>query len=281
MLKFGRRGYFLFLISILIITGLVILLDIPVLRQLFGFIFLTFVPGFFLLHILKLNKLGLVDKIVLSVGLSVAFLMLFGLLVNGSLLAIGYAKPFSTTSLLISFSTVTIVLAIFAYIRNKGITFSFSNFKLTTGEKAFLIVPALFPLLSIVGMRIMNLTDNNVLLMLLLFLIPVYVIFISFSNRRVPEKVYPATIFLISISLLLMYSLRSSHIIDGDTHREFFIFLTTLDNLRWGQLGFGVLDACLSISILPTIYQTFLNINPEYLFKILFSLIASILPLIV
>ena len=223
----------------------------------------------------------MVDKIILSVGLSVTFLMFFGLLVNSSLLAIGYAKPLSTTSLLISLSTATVVLAIIAYIRNKGIAFSFSNFKLTTGEKAFLIVPALFPLLSIVGMYIMNLTDNNVLLMLLLFLIPAYVIFISFSNRKVSERVYPATIFLISISLLLMYALRSNHLIDGDTHKEFFIFLTTLDNLHWSQLGFGNLDACLSISLLPGIYQAFLNIEPEYLYKILPSLIVSILPLIV
>jgi uncharacterized membrane protein len=281
MLKFGRRGYFLFLISILIITGLVILLDIPVLRQLFGFVFLTFVPGFFLLYILKLHKLDSVEKIVLSVGLSVAFLMLFGLVVNGSLLAVGYARPLSTTSLLISFGTATIVLAIIAYVRNKGITLSFSNFKLNTGEKAFLIVPALLPLLSIAGMRLMNLTDSNALLMALLFLIPAYVIFISFSNRKVSKKVYPAAIFLIGISLLLMYSLRSNHIIAGDTHKEYFMLLATLDNLHWSQLGFGTLDACLSITLMPAIYQAFLNINPEFLFKLIFSLMASILPLVV
>ncbi len=281
MLKFKAKSYFLSLILILIIMNLVVLLDVPVLRQIFGFVFLTFVPGFFLLYLLKLNKLNLVDKIVLSVGLSIAFLMLFGLLINSLLLAIGYSRPLSTTSLLISFSTVTIILAIVAYIRDKGITLSFSSFKLTNGEKAFLIVPSLFPLLSIAGMRLMNLTDNNVLLMFLLFLIPAYVIFISFSNRRVSERVYPVAIFLIAISLLLMYSLRSNHIIDGDTHREYFMFLTILDNRYWSQLGFSVLDACLSVTMLPAIYQTFLNINPEYLYKLIFSVVASILPLAV
>ncbi|MBA7635600.1 hypothetical protein ES703_43204 [subsurface metagenome] len=268
-------------ITIIALTNMAILLNVPVLRQIFSFIFLAFIPGFLLLSVLKLNKLGLVEKIVLSVGLSVAFSMLFGLVVNGSLLAIGYTKPLSTISLLISFSTATIVLASIAYIRNRDTTFSFSNFKLTTREKKFLIVPALFPLVSIIGMRIMNLTDNNVILMLLLFMIPAYVIFISFSNRGVSEKVYPTAIFLISISLLLMYSLRSNHIIGSDTHREYFIFLTTLDNLHWSKLGFGPLDACLSISILPAISQTFLNISQEYLFKLLCSLIVSILPLVV
>ena len=261
-INLSPTNWFSLIIAIIVLTNIATLLGIPVLRQISGFIFLTFIPGFLLLSILKLNKLGLVEKIVLSVGLSIAFVMLFGLAVNGLLLAIGYTKPLSTISLLISFSTAAIILAVIVYIRNKAITFSFSNFKLTTREKAFLIVPALFPLLSIVGMRIMNLTDNNVILMVLLFMIPAYVIFISFSNRKVSEKVYPAAIFLIGISLLLMYSLRSNHIIGADTHVEYFIFQTILDNLRWSQLGFGILDACPSISLLPAIYQTFFNLNP-------------------
>lgn len=267
--------------TIIALTNITILWDVPVLRQVFGFIFLTFVPGLLLLLILKLNKLGMLEKIVLSMGLSFAFLMFFGLLVNGLLLALGYTKPLSTVSLLTSFSTATIVLTIVAYIRNKALTFSFSNFKLTTGERVFLIMPALFPLLSILGMRLMNLTNNNVILIVLLLLIPAYVIFISFSNRRVSEKVYPTAIFLISISLLLMYSLRTNHIIGSDIHREYLIFVTTLDNLYWSKLGYAALDTSLSISILPAIYQTSLNIDREYLFKLFPSVIVSILPLAV
>lgn len=273
--------WFSFVIAIIAVTNIAILLDIPILRQISGFIFLTFIPGFLLLLILKLNKLGLAEKIVLSVGLSLTLLMFSGLALNGLLLAIGYSKPLSIASLLISLNTTTIILVIIAYMRNKDTTFSFSNLKLSTGEKAFLIVPSLFPLLSIVGMRIMNLTDNNIILMLLLFLIPAYVIFISFFHRRVPDKVYPFTIFLIGISLLLMYSLRSNHIIGSDTHREFFMFMTVVGDFQWSQMGFGALDACLSISILPAIYQLFLDIDPEYLFKLFYSVIVSILPLAV
>lgn len=282
MLKsLDARGFFIPVIAVLLVTDLAVALNIPVLRQVLGFLFLTFLPGFLVVSILKLDKLGLLEKIVLSVGLSVAFLMFYGLAVNSSLLAIGYIKPLSTIPLLISFGLATIALAIVARIRNKNITFSFSKLRLTTGEKAFLIVPSLLPLLSIVGMRIMNLNDNNIILMVLLFLIPAYVIFVSFLNRRVPENVYPIAIFLISISLLLMYSLRSNHILGADQHTEYYILQITLDNLHWSQLGFNLFDTCLSISLLPAIYQTFLNINPEYLFKILYSLIFSISPLVV
>ena len=273
--------WFGLVIIILAVTNIAILLEVPVLREVSGFIFLTFIPGFLLLSILKLNRLGLVEKIVLSVGLSVAFSMFFGLVINGSMLALDYTKPLSTIPLLISFSIATIILAIIAYIRNRDITFSLSVLKLTTGEKAFLIVPALLPLLSIVGMRIMNLTGNNVLPMLLLFLIPAYVIFISFYRHKVPPRVYPGLIFSIGISLLLMVALRSNHLLGSDIHDMYYSFQLTLDEGHWRLFTRGLMDACLSISLLPAVYQSFLNIDPEYLFKILYPLFFSVSPLVV
>jgi len=275
------RKYFLLFVALLILVDLAVALNVPVLRQVLSFIFLTFLPGWLIVLTLRLNNLDLTTKIVLSVGLSVAFLMFFGLLVNSLLLALGYTKPLSTISLLISFNIVSIGLAILACIRNKDFTFSFSNLKLDTREKAFLIVPSLFPLLSVIGTRLMNLTDNNLLLMSLLFLIPAYVIFIAFYHHKVSERIYPLAISFIGISLLLMYALRSNHIIGADIHVAYYWFLQTLDNLHWTTSGTSPLNAVLSISVLPSIYQSFLNIAPEFLFKILYSLITPTLPLIV
>ena len=275
----ARKKYFLLFVVLLILVDLSVALNIPVLRPVLSFIFLTFLPGWLIIYTLRLNNLDLTTKIVLSVGLSVAFSILFGLMLNASLLAIGYTKPLSTASLLISFSIATIILAVVAYIRNKEITFSFSNLKLTTREKMLLVVPSLFPLLSIVGMRIINLTDNNVLLMVLFFLIPAYVIFISFYRRKVPQRLYPSLIYLISISLILMFALRSNHLIGSDIHELYYAFQMTLDNLHWRITTNTLVDAILGTSLLPSVYQSFLNINQEYLYKVLYSLLFSISPL--
>ena len=267
--------------AVVAVTNISVLLDIPVLRQVSGFVFLTFVPGFLLLSIHKLNRLGLTERLVLSVGLSVAFTMVFGWAFNGSSLAIGYTTPLSTTPLLISFSTAAIVMAAIAYVRNRGITFFNFIPRLTEREKLFLIIPSVFPLLSIFGMRTMELTGNNLFLILLLFLIPAYIAFISFFHRQVSERVYPITILLISISLLLMFALRSSHILGSDSHDLYYLFQTALREGHWRIVGYGTLDACLSASILPTIYQSFLNINPEYLFKLITPIIFSVSPLVI
>ena len=202
--------------------------------------------------------------------------------VNALLLTIGYAKPLSTVSLLISFSVAIIVLAVIVYIRNKNIASTFSRLQLDTKEKALLIVPSLFPLLSIVGMRIMNLTDNNILLMFLLFVIPAFVIFVSFYRDKVPQRLYPSLIYLIGISLLLMLALRSNHIIGSDIHEAFYYFQTTLDNSHWEVVTrTSLVNALLSISLLPSIYHLFLNIDQEYLYKILYVLLFSLSPLVV
>lgn len=47
--------------------------DIPILRQIVGFIFLTFVPGVLILRILKIHNIGLIESLLCSVGLSLAF----------------------------------------------------------------------------------------------------------------------------------------------------------------------------------------------------------------
>ena len=280
-LKVNSTLWFALIISILLLTDLSIILNTPFLRQIIGFLFLTVLPGLLILQILKLNKIGYTEKFVLSVGLSVSFLMLFGLLINNISLSLGYLTPLSTISLLISFNLAIIVLILVAHRMDKGALFSLPNLNLNTSEKAFLIVPILFPALSIFGMHVMNTTDNNIILMFLLFLIPTYVAFVCFFNHKFPKRLYPVVIFLISISLILMLALRSNHIIGSDSHAEYYFFQTTLNNLHWSIVGHSILDACLSISLQPTIYQSILNISPEFLFKILYSLIFSTSPLVI
>lgn len=51
-----------------------------------AFIYLSFVPGFVLLRIVKLNETNLVDTVLSSVGLGMAFSMFIGLPINESYL---------------------------------------------------------------------------------------------------------------------------------------------------------------------------------------------------
>ena len=277
----NAKGFFLFILICLISTDAAILLDIPIWRQVLGFVTFTTVPGLLILHALKLDRVSLTEKVVLSVALSISFLMFAGLLINWAYFGLGYETPLSTPSLVLSFSAILVVLAIIARLRNKDSLLHLSDIRLDTKEKALLIPPSIFPLLSILGMDIMNTTDNNIVLMILLFLIPSYAILIAAIHDKVPERTYPPMIFLISISLLLLLSLRSTHIIGADVHLTYNLFQLTSAEEHWHLFEFNAYNACLSISLLPAIYQSLISIDSEYLFKILFSLLFSISPLVV
>ncbi len=278
----NSKRFLLFILLYILITDLSIILNIPVFRQVLGFTFLAFVPGLLILYILKLDRLGPIEKTVCSIGLSVSFSMFVGLLINLVYPFFSYSTPLSTNSLLTSFSVITLILTIIAYLRNRDTSFGgLFDFKLNTREKAFLIVPALFPLISILGIRLMNTMDNNVILMALLFLIPTYTIFITIKHRQVPVKVYAPIILLTSIAVLLMTLFRSSHIIGIDIHNEFYLSQLTTGNQYWQTFENNLLSASLLSSLITSIYQAFLSVNPEHLFQILHYFFFALIPLVV
>jgi len=277
----GGKIFFLIILIFLLVTDTAILLDIPVLRQVLGFLLLSILPGLLILYLLRLNKLELATKAVLTVGLSTAFLMLFGLLFDQALFVIGYTTPLSTTPLVIGFSVILLIMCLIAYKTNReAFSPSFSDFKLNTADKAFLVLPAIFLLLSIYGMYLMNATGNNMLLLVLLFLIPAYAILMAFQRYQITANTYPIAIVMISFALLSMFWLRSEHILGHDIHHEYYLFQMTLANSHWRVFEHSTLDSCLSISLLPAIYQSLLNVNAtEYLFKGIYVVICTFTPL--
>ena len=116
--NFGIKKWLVTLISILFITDIIIIVDVPFLREFMAFISFTTIPGMLILHILKLNKIEFIKKIVLLVGLSVAFIIFMGLLLNSLYPLI--LKPLSLAPVLILSNVILIILAFIAYLRNKN-----------------------------------------------------------------------------------------------------------------------------------------------------------------
>ena len=280
--KVTAKEYFLILAAILLLTDLVILLNVPFLRQVLGFICFTIFPGVLTLHIIRLNKIEFTKKFVLSVGLSVAFLMFGGLLVNSFYPFI--LKPLSISPILITFNIILIILISIAYKRNKD-EFDIENvfnFNIYFNDKStsLLIFPILLPFMAVLGTHLMNIQDSNIVLLVMLLLIITYVILVTLLNKKTPNQTYPIAILMISISLLLMLPLRSSHIDFADINIEYFFFQQTILNQHWDVSKFyHCYNACLSVGVLPAIYQTLLNINGEYVYKIPYNLIFSVTPL--
>lgn len=282
--KLESKEGFALIISLLLLADVVILLNIPILRQILGVFCYAFLPGMLILFILKLDKIAFLKKVVLACPLSLIFSIFFGMLIDNLYYSLGYPTPLSTISLVISFSAIIISFSVIGYKINRE-AFSFDiqpDLKLSSAEKAFLIVPVILLPVSIFGINFMNISGNNIVLLFILLMIPCYVALISILNQRIPKRIYPITISMISASLVLMYALRSDHIWGADVNTEYYLFRMILQDLHWSLLGTTTLNACLVDTILPVIYQSILNVsNEEYFFKLFYPLIVSTVPLII
>ncbi|MCE7699532.1 MAG: DUF2206 domain-containing protein, partial [Methanobacterium paludis] len=260
-----------------------VILNIPYLRQITFFILLTFIPGLLVIQILKLNTLDTTTKFCLSVGLSFVLIIFVGMLTN----FLPYSKPLNTSNLLIIFNLMLIILMLLGISVNKNhFELKFPKIKLNSYEKSVLIISCLLPTLALLGTYLVQTNHNFIILYIMIFLIPFLVIFITFANKNLNENIYPITIFSISISIVLAYTLISNYIYGSDSHQEFYFFKMVLNSGKWQIFGNTTLlqsglNSCLSISVLPAVYQLILKIDPTLLFKLIYVLPLSLTPVIV
>ena len=81
-------------------------LEVPVLRQVIGLAYLSFVPGVVILRILRLHRLGSIETLLYSVGLSLATVMFGGAIINTVYPLFGISKPISLMPLMVSFTVL-------------------------------------------------------------------------------------------------------------------------------------------------------------------------------
>ena len=201
--------------------------------------------------------------------------MFGGLLADWVLFFIGFEKPLSLIHLIISFDILFSIFWLIAYIRNKDLAIEFKPLKLNSISNIFIFIPIILLALSIFGALVLNNNGSNTLTMIMLGGIAVYVLILIFLRNKVNENIYPWAILIISLAMLLATSLRSWHISGHDIKTEYQMFQLTKENFHWSMSNFpgNAYNACLSITLLPTILSLFLNINDEYIFKIFFQII--------
>ncbi|MDD4255255.1 MAG: DUF2206 domain-containing protein [Methanofollis sp.] len=280
-MELSARERLIALVGILLLFDGAFLLDIPILREVLGAAVIAVIPGMLILSIVRPGKITLLEYCLLAVGASIAFLMIGGLLYNNLLMYLGITNPFTGRLLLDFYNLAIIVLAAAWYLTNNDRSFSLPDVSMKAADMAFLLPGLIFPSLSVLGMHQINTAGNNLLLLGLLIAVLVYIAALSICHAKVSPWLLPAAILLLSVTLILPLALRSNYIIGTDSHFEYFTFITTLENAHWSIIGSAQLDSCLSISILPSVFQIITGVPPMMLFKVLFALIFSISPLIV
>jgi uncharacterized membrane protein len=251
-------------------------LTIPIIREIFGLIYLLFIPGILILRILKLHNLGTIETLLYSIGLSIASIMSIGFLMNIFYPLIGLEKPIGLLYLIITLFLFVITLIIITYIRDKKFSKpSHINIReLQSPKTAFICV---IPFLTIFGTYLVNNNQNNLLLMIMVLLIGLIVILVAFD--KISKNFYPFILFIISLSLLFHTSLISQYLWGWDIHHEYYLANLVLENSLWNMdISFNT-NAMLSIVMLAPIISKIADIGLIWVFKIVYPLIFSLVPL--
>jgi uncharacterized membrane protein len=255
-------------------------IGVPVLRQAAGLLYFNFIPGVLIIRILRMHGMNSTKTLVYSVGLSVGFLMLLGLLLNTAYPWLGIFEPLSTLPMVTTVTAVIIVLSILCYLRdhafpNQG--FTYLSIDALSAKVCLLLV--MLPLLSICGASLVNFDNSNFLLLILVASISVIPVLVAF-DKAIPKAMYPLVIFMISLALLYQRTLISNYLTGSDIQLEFIVYRLSLDNFYWNPLAnLSAYNSVISCTILPVAYTSLLSIDGVSLFKLVWPLLFSMVPI--
>ena len=293
-----------FTFFIILLTNVLVLMPIQgfLLNSFFSLFFLLILPGALFLLILGIKQKSFWETISMVVGLSVALIMLVGLGANTFLPKFGVVYPLAKMPLVISLDILLLllfVIGLFKYryeifnsrewvnpfqkIKAFAANFRRKHVRRIKGLDIILgLIVFVFPVLSVFGSISLNNGGGNFPTMVLLGGIGLYVFALAVFRDKVVKGIFPTALYFIGLSLLLITSLRGWHLSGHDVQFEYYIFQLTKQNQFWNiGLYKDAYNACLSITILPTILSNFLSLNDIYIYKVIFQIIFAFSPVVV
>jgi uncharacterized membrane protein len=154
--------------------------------------------------------------------------------------------------------------------------------RLDTCDRVLLSLGVGLVAMSIVGaVRLNNGRGGGVTLAMLIGCLITLGLAVRWRDRLNPG-VLEGVIFLVSLALLFMTSLRGWYTTGHDVQREFRVFELTKLRGHWDMANFrDAYNACLSITILPTVLSRWIPIADPYVFKVVFQVLFAGCPVAV
>lgn len=241
----------------------------------FNMLFVLFIPGYLLSKMLDIR--GAIGEIIgYSVVLSISFLIFLGLIINNCLPMLGIDKPLSALPFLITFNIGINLLFVTVLMKRKFQYISFKLPEINTLPFIFIIFNFILLEFAFLGTIWVNNFNSNIFTLSALLGISLYLILVILFRKHLQDFVFPVSIFLISLTLLLIYSLRVPYLMGWDIQGEYKVFQLTKQNYLWTILSYhNAYNATLGITILPTLLSNLINTSDIYIFKLIYPVLFS------
>ena len=254
------------------------------LENITGTLLLVFLPGTLTLLSLRLPKIPFYISFVLAIAFSLLELMIVVLVSNYFLPLWKITQtPLSPNALFIEITVWIFFISIITWLRLKDFDISTKELFLKVfaqkNQLAFLIVPIFFVFQSIAGAFILNNGGTDTLALATLGEVGIYLIILTLQSKKIPDNSIAFGLSLSALALLFMTSMRGWYITGHDIQHEYLMFSFAKSNEIWSMGTFrDQYNACMSITILPTIFYQLLHIRDVYVFKFLFQIFFAFVP---
>lgn len=278
-------GFVMLVLILQAIVYFVAYANVPMARMVVCFLYLMFVPGIAILKLLGMKNLDTADKALFSVGLSIAFLIFMGLIIN-EIGILAFTNPLSLNLLLFSINTIVLLMSIAVTRCDGSIEFSLPQLKSVEWLFFILLVISLFGLGSY-GTIMVNASGDSTLLLLLIASCSIAVS-TAFLLKRISPKLYPWVLFAICISMLFFISgtLITRYISGtGDSWIEFYAFRLTQARGFWDSTiasspynpSLFPTYSMMSVTILPAVFATITGLDTSSIFQVLYPFVVAFL----
>lgn len=237
-------------------------------------------PGFLMTRLLGITWKRLSETLVVSVGASIFLLFASGLIINTVLPVFGVEGPLGAPYMIILVVGMNTMALLWCRRRNVDLALAIRLSQPTAWVRLLYVIPPLFVLVSMLGAVSLNGGGTNYLTMSMIAGIAAYSLFLLLLKERLPASLFTYSLYFICLAVLLTMSLRSWLISGHDVLQEYSVFRLTDDHLRWRMSYFqDAYNACLSITILPTMISSLVPKIPEqYIFRFIFQAVFALTP---
>jgi uncharacterized membrane protein len=204
--------------------------------------------------------------------------MVLGLAINYIGKWIGVLHPLNTPIILTVFwLSVIVVVGI-----NKQRIYNWVKSWQKIHPSAYFLM--LLPIMAIIGAEIVNYANSNIVLMVMLPLI--VLVPIMCLTKKIPQNYWGFAIWMMALAILLHRALISPNLSGSDNILESSCFRATYLGQSFPQVNavgsfYGTYNTVLSVTILPTMIERITAINGVWIFKLVYPLLLSIVPVAV
>jgi uncharacterized membrane protein len=267
-------------------------ISMPFAEPALGFWFLIVLPVYLLFTAPVWDDASAGERLGYSLSSVLLALMLAGFVANTFLPQLGVPRPLAAVPILLIGDLLNVCLFLFRFLfpeRLQQVESSRAEntwrawFRAIGREEARLLAGSvLFVALAILGANRLNNGAGDQVSLAGLGVSVVTLIFLLGWQRRIREGITCATLYFLSLGLLLMTSLRGWYITGHDIQTEYQVFQLTELNAHWTVTGeHTAYSACLSLTILPTELGQLIHVASFYIFKFFFQAIFATCPALV